>query len=226
MSPALTRRALPGPSRPAVRLRPPPALEPPYDDERAQQGWAGPGATEQLALDWRAHRAAGDRLAVVTPTADALAGASAESWVAVRRFIALCLEIFNGYRPTGHVRLLTSPSEAGNVIEQLALAGERIAGLRRMERAPMRSGPATVGAGRPAASLARVPRPATGATGVGSPRVRRPEAVALRRLRVCEPRRGVAEAAAVLHANGRAWALAVRLEQRRGRWLCTAVRTV
>jgi hypothetical protein len=56
--------------------------------------------------------------------------------------------------------------------------------------------------------------------------VRRPEAVALRRLRVCEPRRGVAEAAAVLHANGRAWALAVRLEQRRGRWLCTAVRTV
>ncbi len=44
----------------------------------------------------------------------------------------------------------------------------------------------------------------------------------LRRLRVCEPRAGAVEAAAVLAgAGGTSWAIALRLEHRRGTWLCT-----
>ncbi|MET8837735.1 Rv3235 family protein, partial [Micromonospora sp. NPDC004540] len=46
----------------------------------------------------------------------------------------------------------------------------------------------------------------------------------LRRLRVCEPRAGAVEAAAVLAgAGGASWAIALRLEHRRGTWLCTVL---
>ncbi|MEU2613346.1 Rv3235 family protein [Micromonospora sp. NPDC007271] len=46
----------------------------------------------------------------------------------------------------------------------------------------------------------------------------------LRRLRVCEPRAGAVEAAAVLAGSGGAsWAVALRLEHRRGAWLCTVL---
>ncbi|MGX7670230.1 Rv3235 family protein [Plantactinospora sp. DSM 117369] len=47
--------------------------------------------------------------------------------------------------------------------------------------------------------------------------------VRLRRLRVCEPRPGVVEAAAVVGVAGRTWAMAFRIERRRGSWVGTAV---
>ncbi|CCG04925.1 Rv3235 family protein [Blastococcus saxobsidens] len=43
------------------------------------------------------------------------------------------------------------------------------------------------------------------------------------RLRVCEPVDGVAEISAVAHRNGRAHAVAARLEGIDGRWRCTAL---
>ncbi|MFI7216270.1 Rv3235 family protein [Micromonospora maritima] len=46
-------------------------------------------------------------------------------------------------------------------------------------------------------------------------------ALLLRRLRICEPRPGAVEATAVFTgAGGTSWAVAVRLEHRRGTWLC------
>lgn len=46
-------------------------------------------------------------------------------------------------------------------------------------------------------------------------------ALLLRRLRVCEPRAGAVEATAVfVGAVGTSWAVALRLERRRGTWLC------
>ncbi|MFD6666055.1 Rv3235 family protein [Micromonospora chalcea] len=46
-------------------------------------------------------------------------------------------------------------------------------------------------------------------------------ALLLRRLRVCEPRAGAVEATAVfVGAAGTSWAVALRLERRRGTWLC------
>jgi hypothetical protein len=47
-------------------------------------------------------------------------------------------------------------------------------------------------------------------------------AVARRRVRVCEPRPGAAEAMAVLSQANRDWAVAFRLERRGTAWLCTA----
>ncbi|HEU4425327.1 MAG TPA: hypothetical protein VFR67_22575, partial [Pilimelia sp.] len=189
------RSADPVAPRPAIRLRPAPPLEPPFDDELSPQTWAMAGA-EQLALDWLPRpgavgplRAAGPAGMGVAPAgavgapgaverggaarpyggttladrdgaagtgttearagaavagaragaADvgagdgavgaggrgasaepaAIAGASPDSRAAARRFTAMCLEILNGYRPTGHVRPFVTPAEAPLVIEQL-----------------------------------------------------------------------------------------------------------
>jgi hypothetical protein len=183
--------------RPAIRVRPAPPLEPPFDDEAPPQAWAGPGA-EQLALDLRATPVTRPMPVATAVPARARVRASAESWGAVRGFLRLCLEVFNGYRPAGHVRSLTFPPQAATVIEQLVLARERVTAL------------VTSAAGQ----------------SPGSAPARRRAPVGLRRLHVCEPRAGVAEAAAVLGTAGRTWAVAVRLELRRGRWLCTAARTV
>src|SRR6266511_975717 len=50
--------------------------------------------------------------------------------------------------------------------------------------------------------------------------------VAVRRVRVCEPRAGVAEVAAVLDHRDGSWAMAVRLERRRERWTCTSLQVI
>jgi hypothetical protein len=50
--------------------------------------------------------------------------------------------------------------------------------------------------------------------------------VKLRLLRVSEPVPGVIEAAASLGTSGRTWAMAFRLEQRRDRWLGTALEVI
>jgi hypothetical protein len=45
----------------------------------------------------------------------------------------------------------------------------------------------------------------------------------LKRMRVCEPRAGVAEVAAVIGTATRGWAVAFRIEHHRGTWLCSTV---
>jgi Family of unknown function (DUF6459) len=50
----------------------------------------------------------------------------------------------------------------------------------------------------------------------------RPDSVARRRVYVCEPRPGAAEATVVLTQATRSWAVAFRLERRGSAWLCTA----
>ncbi|GAA4450495.1 Rv3235 family protein [Phytohabitans houttuyneae] len=195
--------------RPAIRLRPAPALDPPFDDE------ATPPLRDQLALQLDGatrHRRHAPipvprvRSGIPTPSAPvptssdgaaappALADASEETKRAARRFLDVCLEILNGYRPVAHIRNLTGHN-ASAVIEQVAACLDRADGLRR--------------AHDPGRSLPRGHR-----------------FVIVRHLRVCEPRAGVAEGAAALALFGRTWALAFRLERKRGRWHCAAVRLV
>ncbi|HEY2947053.1 MAG TPA: Rv3235 family protein [Micromonosporaceae bacterium] len=184
-----------------VRLRPAPPLEPPFDDEVDGFGAGRSIAEGQLALDWRRDPPAGDRgPGRRDPAGDgsgrrdpgrdggpaALLAAPPEHRVAAKRFVAVGLEVLNGYRPAGQLRPFCAPADAGTVVELFVTraAADRCAG------------------------------PAARRSGT---RLR------LRLLRVCEPRSGVAEAAAVFDAGDRCWAMAFRLERRRGSWLCTAV---
>jgi hypothetical protein len=224
----------------AVRLRPAPPLEPPFDDEVDRfAAPAGPVAEGQLALEWRRESPAGrsggrggtgpggagrgdagpDRAGraraaaspgtpVGGPAGAAPAGHAPppEHRVAANRFLNVGLEILNGYRPAAQLRPFCSPADAGGVVERFAARAAMLVGGRRGGGTRSPAGPGAV----------------AGRCGSGPPG-KRAARVRLRSLRVCQPRFDVAEAAAVLEAGNRCWALAFRLEHRRGTWLCTAV---
>lgn len=190
-------------ARPAVRLRPVPPLDPPYEDEVAPEIWSARPGPGQLSLDLAAGRATppgaggrgaargvpapGQRIIPSSALASALASAGPEARQAAKRFLAICLEILNGYRPLAHIRPLVGPAEVDAVLGQLAAGIERLTGPGRAGRRP----PAQV-----------------------------------RLVRVCEPRPGAAETAVVLGGPTRTWALAFRLERRQGRWVITTFRVL
>lgn len=220
--------------RPPIRLRPAPASDPPFDDEIEPQAWA---TAHQLALDWgAAQRAApeasststthpcdtpdpygttaaapaGTAAAASVGTAAAasagtgaagpvVAGASAEARLAVRQFVGACVEVVNGYRPAAHLRRLSVPVHASAVVAQAIAANHRVSEMRRA-------------AGRSTRSAAR--------------HGRRPDPVAVRGLRLCEPRPGAVEAAVLLITADRTWAMAIRLERHQQSWLATTLRLV
>lgn len=187
-------------AHPPIRILPAPAYDPPYDDERPPDWWL-PGTVQPLLelppLPDRTVAANQPPRAAASPADRPTAAASAQTTVAATRFVNTCLEILNGYRPVSHVRDLADPLAAATVLDAMAQAAGRL---------------------RPAA--------------------RRDGLVKLRVMRTCEPRPGVAEIALVVGTRsgaggglragrqhpGQAWALAFRLEQRHGRWLCTAAR--
>ncbi|KUL36787.1 hypothetical protein ADL15_12935 [Actinoplanes awajinensis subsp. mycoplanecinus] len=66
--------------------------------------------------------------------APVVAGASGDARLAVKRFLRLCVEVFNGYRPPAHLRRLARPADAAEVVAQGLVGARRIAELRRPRR--------------------------------------------------------------------------------------------
>ena len=178
--------------RPPIRLRPVPRLDPPFDDELTPEVWAPP---QQLALEWAAQPAPPPP--PVSASADVLAGASGDAKLAVRRFVSVCVEVLNGYRPAAHLRRLSLPGEAAGVVAQAVLGVRRVADARRaLERRPT------------------------------DRRGRRAAPVGVLRLRLCEPRPGAVEAAVLLVTGDRTWAMALRLELHQQAWAATTLRLI
>ncbi|WP_319463299.1 Rv3235 family protein [Micromonospora sp. RTP1Z1] len=194
-----TRRPLA--PRPPVRLRPAPPLDPPCTDEG--EPWFRPGA-DQLTLDLFDPRRRDP-------------GRPAGRHVDVRP------------TPTGPGRRAGAPPAA--------LATARPEATRAAHRF-VRTFLEIVNGYRPPGQLRPLSDPAE-ATKIAAELARAARRVApvrrrssrpvlgLRRLRVCEPRAGAVEAAAVLTgAGGDSWAIARRLEHRRGNWLCTILQVL
>lgn len=131
-----------------VRLRSAPAYDPPYDDERPPDWW---GATVQqplLELSTPPPAAslpppagqpadsspAGTPAAGSPPAPPPAPAVPHPTTVAAVRFVNTCLEIFNGYRPVGHFRVLASPLTASTVVEAMTYA------VRRLRRTIPRAG--------------------------------------------------------------------------------------
>jgi hypothetical protein len=116
----------------AIRLRSAPRHEPLYDDEHDARVWSSP---HQLALQWSRSLARGaGRPAPEPPYAirrTVVAGASGDARLAVRRFVGLCIEVLNGYRPAAHLRRLAQPREAAGVVAQGLAGARRVAEARR-----------------------------------------------------------------------------------------------
>ncbi|RKN38074.1 Rv3235 family protein [Micromonospora endolithica] len=191
----------PGPTRPPIRLRPAPSSEPPLTDDDAFR-WPTPG---QLALDLfeEARRGAGrppDRRQRLAPTP---AGPGRHA-----------------LRPLPAGALVSATPEATRAAHRFVgtclevLNGYRPPGQLRPMLDPTR-----------AADLLPELSRANARSGPTRRRSTRP-GIHLRRLRVCEPRPAAVEAAAILTSAGRTWAMALRLEHRRGTWLCTALQVL
>jgi len=125
---------------------------------------------------------------------------------ATRRFLSACLEVVGGYRPVGHLRPLCRADCYPLVAERLG--GRRGNGQRNLGGAR----PQAIGGRTPSGSPPRAARGNSAAPG---------DRVGVLRVQVGEPREGVAEVAVVLTRRERVWAMAFRLEEHDGRWLCT-----
>ncbi|MEU8237695.1 Rv3235 family protein [Actinoplanes missouriensis] len=146
--------------RTTIHLRPLPRYEPPFDDELAPQVWSPP--RQQLALDWSTPapvparpdgrpdgRPEGDRAggqpvgrSAGRPAAE-VPGASGDAKLAVRRFVHLSVEVLNGFRPAGHLRRLSLPSHAADVVAA-GLAGAQWVGQLRRAKKTRRPAPVAV----------------------------------------------------------------------------------
>ncbi|GIF07138.1 hypothetical protein Asi03nite_46760 [Actinoplanes siamensis] len=61
-------------------------------------------------------------------------GASGDAKLAVKRFVRMCVEVLNGYRPAAHLRRLTLPAEAAEVVAEGLAGARRVAEMRRSRR--------------------------------------------------------------------------------------------
>jgi hypothetical protein len=176
-------------SRPAIRLRPVPRFEPPFDDEATPQTWAT--TPRQLALDWPADGQESSAPPAAAPPV--VAGASGDAKLAARRFVRLCVEVLNGFRPAAHLRRMALPAGAAEVVAQ-GLAGSRRAAALRGS-----------------------------ASRAGARQQRRPTPVGVIGVKICEPRPGAVEVAVTLVTGDRTWAMAFRLELHQQTWAATAL---
>ena len=179
--------------RPPIRLRPVPRLDPPFDDELTPEVWA---SAQQLALDWPTRPSPPPP--VPPAAATVVTGASGDAKLAVRRFVGMCVEVLNGYRPAAHLRRLSLPGEAAGVVAQAVLGARRVAEVRR--------------------ALERRPTDRRGRRGAAP--------VGVLRLRLCEPRPGAVEAAVLLVTGDRTWAMALRLELHQQSWAAVTLRLI
>jgi hypothetical protein len=191
------------PARPAVRLRAVPPLDPPFDDELAGPAWPA-GLDGQLALPL-----ADLALPIGAPRPD--------GWGRPGPVRAPGTPI-----PLPPEALATASAEARQAARRfLHTCLEIFNGYRPAAHVRPLSAPADATAitEQLVAATRRLTdgRPGARQRG-GSPAG---PSVRPRLLRVCEPRPGVAEAAAAIGAAGQTWAMAFRLERRRGHWFGT-----
>lgn len=242
------RRA--APPRAAIRVRPVPWADPPFDDEA--ETWSGPrfpwGARVPAGDSGRAAPTAAEAAAGPAAGLDAagsaapdgvdtagcgarpaagpppvVAGASTDARRAVHRFVGVLLEVLNGYRPPAHLRPLCRPVDAAEIIAHTRAAMHRIAEARRLGGTATRSGPAGRSAPGPA-GLAATSRSAQRVAHRADRHGRRPDPAAVLRLRICEPRRGSVEATVLLVTAARTWALALRLDGGPDTWVTSVAR--
>lgn len=179
--------------RPAVRLRAVPPLDPPFDDEMSLGSWLD----GIRPAEPRAARPIPDSRRPPYPGRQRPPGPGSSPTNA----------------PTPDARWATRRF-LGTCLE--VLNGYRPVAHLRPLLDPAGADAVTA---RLTAALARLSRPRHRRT-AGRPAA---DLFRVRRLRVCEPRHEVVEAAAVLEANGRTRAIAFRLERRRGSWIATAI---
>lgn len=113
-----------GVADPAVVVRAAPPLDPPYEESLARP----PAGMDFLPGDWLTfpgtHAITPSRPDRTTQPADS--PALPPPHAAAQRFVGLCVEILNGYRPAAHLRPMTHPKHYTAVTDQLTRRTVRV----------------------------------------------------------------------------------------------------
>ena len=220
------------PVRPTVRLHPVPPLDPPFDDEFVPEIWiGGPRSPDAPAGRPDPTRPAGsDRC---RPGRTGWSGADPAPSVPSADQAGAPVVRRNPPAPTG-------PDHPATTAKSVAMPAATVfAGATPEAKQAAKRFLDTcleiVNGYRPAGHVRALASPADAAGMVehlasaasrlsGRRRPGQPvRTIRLRRLRVCEPRPGVVEAAAAVGIAGRTWAIAFRIERRRGNWVGISV---
>jgi Family of unknown function (DUF6459) len=220
----------------AFRVRRPPALEPPFDDERDAPDARTIAESAALAPLRRVPPGLpSSAQATVMGATPNPAGATSTAGHAASRCVQVCLEVLNGFRPPSHLRRLAGSVEFADVLRHLRL--RQNGGLQKGQPARTsrlldadRSGrpiPAqSSNRAKPVAITPTLGRNAERAWLAHPNRSAEPAAFRLLRLRVTEPLPGRAEAVAVIARADTTFAIAIRLELRKSAWVCTVFQVV
>ncbi len=146
------------------------------------------------------HAAAVGRATDTAPESAPPAGAR-ELRLVARRLLGTCIEVLGGFRPIAQLRPYCAPERFEAIANRL---------LR----------PVGTGHGHGATRGSLIAGRST-ASGPGRPGRSAPEdRVTVRRVQICDVMEGVAELAVVMSRRNKVWAMAMRMEQSRGRWQC------
>jgi hypothetical protein len=234
----------------AIRIRPVPIVDPPYDDELVGGDAWMPG---QLALSWTA---GDDDASAADRPARALSGPAQPCGLPAGRGSAGTVVSDLAARTSGRARAgaarldgRTAPAHVPPVVAGASVEARRsvhrfvgaftevVNGYRPASHlrqlAHPGDAPVIVAQARAAGDrIAEWRRAAPGAGGAAGRSAARSAArhgrgfapVAVLKLRLCEPRPGAVEATVLLVVGGRTWALALRLECCQGTWAATVAR--
>jgi hypothetical protein len=207
---------------PLVRLHRPPRLEPPCDDDRPPSGAAETQARPPDADGAGAAVPPGSGRAAVSGAAE-VSGAGAEGVGPEAEPGARARQSPSRVRAGGDP--VTAPARRA-AHRYVAACLEVLGGFRPISHLRPLTCPIEFEA--VAAQLVRSAGGGRSATARPGSGMVRPVAdrIRLRHLRICEPRTGVIEAAAVLGQGERVWAMTLRLELRVGTWICTHLQVV
>jgi hypothetical protein len=125
----------------------------------------------------------------------------AELRLTARRLLGTCMEVLGGFRPLAQLRPYCAPERFEAIVNRLLqpICGGRGYGATRSSLVAGREP-----SGRP-----------------GRPTRAGPEdRIIIRRVQICNVLEDVAELAVVISRRNKVWAMTVRMERNRDRWLC------
>jgi hypothetical protein len=209
---------------PTIRVVPAPRSEPPSDDELLAAGIDGPTmGAPLLPFDLPGSTRRGERgrpaLLRLPGTApapvDGEAPLPSPAKAATRLFLATCVEVIGGFRPMGQLRPLCVPQRYGDIATRLATHPATTPGSRTGTLAYLAG--RTPITGRDTGAPPRTPRNHQTSPG---------DRTNVRRVQICDIGPGVAEVATVLCRREQVWAMALRFELHRDRWLCSLLEVI
>jgi hypothetical protein len=113
-------------SAPFVRVRPAPPLDPPFDDEPGLP----PAGLAMLPMEWppapRAVRTAHPARPPQRRHPPATAGRPGQARAAAQRFVGVCVEVLNGFRPATHLRPMAAAADLPAVTDQVLRRTARV----------------------------------------------------------------------------------------------------